>query len=567
MTRFIKWTFSILLCSVLVYISCSKELSCENNCDLAHQVADTPPVASAGTDTAYVLPRDTVGLDGSASYDTDGSISKYSWRKISGPEPVRLTNTSNAKALLSKPVAGIYVFELLVTDDKGLTDKDSVTITISSTGNKPPIANAGPDQVILLPANTVILDGSASTDPDDNIKAYSWRNISGPAGFQIDNARAAESKTENLTPGVYQFELTVTDQGGLSSMDTVVITVQGNCPLITGQLIPFGTLSESRTAIATATAGNKILFAGGSDQYSSSTRVDIYDIPTDSWSTAELSEARDQITVVSSGTKIFFAGGYVASGTGVSTRVDIYDAATNSWSTAELSEGRALLAAAAAGNKVIFAGGYKLGNSDRVDIYDMSTNTWTTASLSQGRWGLSAVSTGSKIYFAGGESRGAPGLGGLSNIVNTIDIYDAGTNSWSVSTMGETRGWLGGIFVGGNIYWLGGAGSIVNGNYVNAANIEIRDPGTSISTFTPVCSSVWGSDAEVVQNNNDILLFSVYNAANKFLKYDMTNGVVSDGKFNIDLIATSVISVNNTIYVAGGFVNGIQTNQVWKLSY
>ncbi|MGE5106935.1 MAG: hypothetical protein ACM3H8_05295 [Sphingobacteriales bacterium] len=32
-----------------------------------------------------------------------------------------------------------------------------------------------------------------------------------------------------------------------------------------------------------------------------------------------------------------------------------------------------------------------------------------------------------------------------------------------------------------------------------------------------------------------------------------------------EIYGASIISVNNTIYVAGGYVNGILSNQVWKL--
>ena len=80
--------------------------------------------------------------------------------------------------------------------------------------------------------------------------------------------------------------------------------------------------------------------------------------------------------------KIFFAGGVTGTGT-YTTRVDVYDAATNSWSTMELSTARAEMVGAAAGNKVLFAGGVEgfFGYSNRVDIYDASTNTWSVASL------------------------------------------------------------------------------------------------------------------------------------------------------------------------------------------
>lgn len=38
--------------------------------------------------------------------------------------------------------------------------------------NKEPVANAGDNQVITQPTDSVILDGSASADPDGTITAY-----------------------------------------------------------------------------------------------------------------------------------------------------------------------------------------------------------------------------------------------------------------------------------------------------------------------------------------------------------------------------------------------------------
>jgi hypothetical protein len=43
-------------------------------------------------------------------------------------------------------------------------------------GNKSPIAIAGPDQVITLPADSVSLDGSTSSDPDGTISDWQWAN-------------------------------------------------------------------------------------------------------------------------------------------------------------------------------------------------------------------------------------------------------------------------------------------------------------------------------------------------------------------------------------------------------
>ena len=61
-----------------------------------------------------------------------------------------------------------------------------------------------------------------------------------------------------------------------------------------------------------------------------------------------------------------------------SKTVDIYDIVTNAWTTAQLSEARAHLAGAATGNKIVFGGG-KISNGatvKTVDIYDVQTGMW-----------------------------------------------------------------------------------------------------------------------------------------------------------------------------------------------
>ena len=90
---------------------------------------------------------------------------------------------------------------------------------------RPPVANAGFDQTITLPTNTVALDGSASTDPNNDIASYLWTKISGPSSFTIANANSVQTQVTNLVEGTYQFELKVTDARGLFDRDTVHVTV------------------------------------------------------------------------------------------------------------------------------------------------------------------------------------------------------------------------------------------------------------------------------------------------------------------------------------------------------
>ena len=91
--------------------------------------------------------------------------------------------------------------------------------------NKPPIADAGPDQTITLPTESILLNGSASNDPDGRIIAWQWTKISGPSSFNILNANSAQAGATNLAEGVYQFELTVTDSLRLFDKDTTTVTV------------------------------------------------------------------------------------------------------------------------------------------------------------------------------------------------------------------------------------------------------------------------------------------------------------------------------------------------------
>src|SRR5262245_10349280 len=91
--------------------------------------------------------------------------------------------------------------------------------------NKPPTATAGPDQVITLPTDSVLLDGSDSNDPDGTLSEWLWKKISGPGSFTIANTKAAKTVVKNITIGVYQFELKVTDDKGSSAKDTMQVIV------------------------------------------------------------------------------------------------------------------------------------------------------------------------------------------------------------------------------------------------------------------------------------------------------------------------------------------------------
>ena len=434
--------------------------------------------------------------------------------------------------------------------------------------NKTPSANAGQDILVSYdlqtckPTDTIILNGSNSFDPDGMIVSYIWR---GP-GLTIP-ANSSTIKVNGLAPGMHQYILLVTDDKGASGTDTVTVSIVSlmNRAVINAELVPFGILSQQRSGVVTATAGNKILFAGG-DNYSAgtSTRVDIYDMNTNSWSIAELSKARYSMAVAVLGTKIFFAGGAEGNwwdGIATYSIVDIYDASTNSWSVANLSEARGWIAAASVGNKVFFAGGFNQNYflSGTVDIYDIVANSWSTASLSLARHSIVAESINNKIYFAGGVGY----VGVFTYPSAAVDIFDNSTGMWSVSAMSEPKTDFQSISIGNKIIWAGGNNSSFLSN-----NVEIKDVNTQSSSLTCLCQPMYTDHGyqKAVSDNNKIL-FLPGNVQDRFDIYDMTSNKWFIGKLNKDLHEAAVISVNNTIYIAAGYVNGSLSNQVWKLEY
>ena len=192
------------------------------------------PTANAGVD-AQANASATVQLDGSASADADGSIVSYSWQQIdSSGYSVSLSDATAAQPTFTAPAVAaetVLSFELTVTDDDGSQDTDTVGITILA--NAAPTANAGVD-LQVYEDNTVQLDGSASSDSDGSISAYSWQQIDS-SGFPVSLSDATAVQPTFTAPAVsadtaLSFELTVTDDSGAQASDTVAIAIIYNNP-------------------------------------------------------------------------------------------------------------------------------------------------------------------------------------------------------------------------------------------------------------------------------------------------------------------------------------------------
>uniref|UniRef100_A0A8C8ZGD5 KIAA0319 n=1 Tax=Prolemur simus TaxID=1328070 RepID=A0A8C8ZGD5_PROSS len=186
-----------------------------------------PPVAVAGPDKELVFPVESATLDGSRSSDDHGIVF-YHWEHVRGPNAVEMENIDKAIATVTGLQVGTYHFRLTVKDQEGLSSTSTLTVAVKKENNSPPRAQAGGRHVLVLPNNSITLDGSRSTD-DQGIVSYLWiRDGQSPAaGDVIDGSdRGAALQLTNLVEGVYTFRLRVTDSQGASDTDTATVEVQ-----------------------------------------------------------------------------------------------------------------------------------------------------------------------------------------------------------------------------------------------------------------------------------------------------------------------------------------------------
>ncbi len=185
------------------------------------------PVANAGGDR-QVSGGTRVELDGSDSEDLDDDTLTFQWHQTGGAT-VLLETPDTAATAFTPAKTGDYTFALNVSDGT-FENTDTVTITVVDAGiNQSPVARAGEDFQCNV-GDTVVLDGTASMDPDGDGLEYNWRQITDADVVLVNANSGRASFTAPNIPVSPEFELTVTDPSGLSDTDTVRVTI--NRPLI-----------------------------------------------------------------------------------------------------------------------------------------------------------------------------------------------------------------------------------------------------------------------------------------------------------------------------------------------
>ncbi len=165
-------------------------------------------------------------IDFANGSDPYGFVRDGNWHVIEIPmtdftDSVDLTEVSMLLQLLgvTGPISDIEIDDVCL-----LGGGDALAI-----GAGKPEAVAGDDQVLVLPTNSTVLDGSLSTD-DGVITDFAWEQVSGPSTATLSGETTAILNVSNLVHGVYVFKLTVTDDNALTDSDSVTVTVATPAP-------------------------------------------------------------------------------------------------------------------------------------------------------------------------------------------------------------------------------------------------------------------------------------------------------------------------------------------------
>ena len=186
---------------------------------LTRRVGNSPPVADAGPNQVGV-PAGTITLNGSGSYDPDGTPLTYSWQQLGG-NTVSIANANAAVATFAASGGQTYYFRLTVTNAAGLQSSATTTVTTTAGGGN------GGLQITSFSANPANIPPGATT-------TLSW-TVTGASSVSISpgiGSVSASSGTTQVSPQTTTtYTLTATGAGGTVNA-TAVVTVGTSAPQI-----------------------------------------------------------------------------------------------------------------------------------------------------------------------------------------------------------------------------------------------------------------------------------------------------------------------------------------------
>lgn len=250
-----------------------------------------PPVAEITLNETTVVVGVPLGVDGSASFDSDRDTLAYKWRLSAVPPGSRATiaDPSAMTTWVTPDVAGDYVVELVVSDGTFTSGPATQTFTAGPCGaNAPRIAAITTDPGTPWPGQAVALSAAVS-DADTlcgqtESFTYAWSLVGLPPG-----SRASLNDAGLITPslltdiaGTYSVQLVVTDSEGHASMPFAATVIASGCTTPPGDVTAIDASpaapSTSDTVTLTATVTPR-------SSSGSTTTVNDAGVPTDGGST------------------------------------------------------------------------------------------------------------------------------------------------------------------------------------------------------------------------------------------------------------------------------------------
>ncbi len=189
--------------------------------------AGNPTAALIATPPSGKAPLTTT-LDASGSTDSDGTIVQYSFDYENDGTPDQV----GASATASPPqyAEGSYTASVTVTDNNGLTDTATTTVTstnqapIVSLAADPTSGKAGPNPL------SVNLTATASDPDGDGIATYDW-DFDNDGVDDVVGGTATQATTYGV--GNHTAKVTVTDGAGASTTATASITgIANQAPIV-----------------------------------------------------------------------------------------------------------------------------------------------------------------------------------------------------------------------------------------------------------------------------------------------------------------------------------------------
>jgi len=188
-----------------------------------------PPTANAGADVVASI-TSTITLNANESSDVDNDRLRYTWEIIEKPEGSNsfLSNSEIVNPQIVLDQIGQYTIQLVVSDGKKQSKPDFVTIT---SFNDRPIAIISelsvPSGKHYIPGDTISLDASLSSDPENQDMFYLWELTVKP-----DESNAVLSTNTGMSPsftvdaaGHYIVHLIVNDGFTLSEPEIIIFEI------------------------------------------------------------------------------------------------------------------------------------------------------------------------------------------------------------------------------------------------------------------------------------------------------------------------------------------------------